>query len=303
MLILCGELEIMLKQSESRHQLYGNEKGFLRNVTLKGLYFYDIRKFSLSCIIKSALCNDARGCKGRKEMDEKLIVVARIHTDFREKFGIPRQSGLVPSLRGEIHFEGEFCNPDAIRGIEEYSHLWLLWGFSKAKRDAVNLTVAPPRLGGRERKGVFATRSPFRPNSIGLSSVRLEEVKYGNNGEPVLVVSGADLLDDTPIYDIKPYLPYTDSHPEAGGGFGEAHSEDRIAVIFPENLKQQIPEELRQTVLELLSQDPRAAYNKKPDFIYGMNFAGYDIRFVVEDGVLIVKEIADTRSFGWKKIK
>lgn len=236
-------------------------------------------------------------------MNENMIVVARIHTDFPEKFGIPRQSGLVPSLRGEIHFEGEFRNPDAVRGIEEYSHLWLLWGFSKAKRDVVNLTVAPPRLGGKERKGIFATRSPFRPNSIGLSSVRLEEVRYGKNGEPVLIISGADLLDGTPIYDIKPYLPYTDSHPKARGGFGEAHREDGIAVIFPEELKRQLPEDLRQTVLEVLSQDPRAAYNKKPDYIYGMNFAGYDIRFVVEDGVLLVKEIINAKAPGWERIK
>lgn len=236
-------------------------------------------------------------------MNENLITVAKIHTDFPEKFGIPRQSGLVPSLRAEIHFEGEFRNPDAVRGIEDYSHLWLLWGFSHAKRDVVNLTVAPPRLGGKERKGIFATRSPFRPNSIGLSSVRLEEVRYEKNGEPILVVSGADLLDGTPIYDIKPYLPYTDSHPEARGGFGEAHKEDGITVIFPEELKQQLPAYLQQTVLEVLSQDPRAAYNKKPDYVYGMNFAGYDIRFVVENDVLLVKEIVNADSPGWERIK
>lgn len=236
-------------------------------------------------------------------MDEKLIVVARIHTEFPEKFGIPRQSGLVPSLRGEIRFEGEFCNPDAVRGIEEYTHLWLLWGFSKAKQETLHLTVAPPRLGGRERKGIFATRSPFRPNSIGLSSVRLEEVKYEENGEAVLIVSGADLLDGTPIYDIKPYLPYTDSHPEAGGGFGEAHREDGIAVIFPEELREKLPEALRQSVFDVLSQDPRAAYQKKPDYIYGMSFSGYDIRFVVEDGVLVVKDVTDTGGKGWKRVK
>lgn len=236
-------------------------------------------------------------------MNEKLIVVARIHTDFPEKFGIPRQSGLVPSVRGEIHFEGEFRNPDAVRGIEEYSHLWLLWGFSKARKDIISLTVAPPRLGGKERKGIFATRSPFRPNSIGLSSVRLEEVRYEKNGEPVLVVSGADMLDGTPIYDIKPYLPYTDAHPEAEGSFGEAHKEDGITVIFPEELKRGLPKEVQQAVFEVLSQDPRAAYNKKPDYIYGMNYAGYDIRFVVADGVLLVKEVVDTHSSGWKRVK
>lgn len=236
-------------------------------------------------------------------MNGNLMVVARIYTDFPEKFGIPRQSGLVPSLKGEIHFEGEFRNPDAVRGIEEYSHLWLLWGFSEAKKDRMSLTVAPPRLGGRERKGIFATRSPFRPNSIGLSSVRLEEVRYGENGEPVLIVSGADLLNGTPIYDIKPYLPYTDSHPEARGSFGEVHKADCIRVFFPEELKRQLPEKLRQTVYEVLSQDPRAAYNKKTDYVYGMSFAGYDIRFVVEEDVLVVKEIADRQASGWERIK
>lgn len=209
----------------------------------------------------------------------------------------------MPSLKGEIHFEGEFRNPDAVRGIEEYSHLWLLWGFSEAKRDAVNLTVAPPRLGGKERRGIFATRSPFRPNAIGLSSVRLEEVRYQGNGEPVLIVSGADLLNGTPIYDIKPYLPYTDAHPEAKGGFGEARKGDRITVIFPEELKQKLPKEQRQTVFELLSQDPRAAYNKKPDYIYGMSFAGFDIRFVAGDGVLVVKEVVDRNCTVWKRVK
>lgn len=236
-------------------------------------------------------------------MNENLIVVARIHTDFPEKFGIPRQSGLVPSLRGEIRFEDEFRNPDAVRGLEEYSHLWLLWGFSGVKKECINLTVAPPRLGGKERKGIFATRSPFRPNSIGLSSVRLEEVRYGENGEPLLIVSGADLLNGTPIYDIKPYLPYTDSHPEAKGGFGEAHKADRIIVIFPDELKRKLPAQLRQTVLEVLSQDPRAAYNKKPDYVYGMSFAGYDIRFVVEEDILVVKDIVDRQATGWGKIK
>lgn len=236
-------------------------------------------------------------------MGENLIVVARIHTDFLEKFGIPRQSGLVPSVKGEIRFEGMFRNPDAVRGIEEYSHLWLLWGFSEAKKEGISLTVAPPRLGGKERRGVFATRSPFRPNSIGLSSVKLEEVRYEESGEPVLVVSGADLLDGTPIYDIKPYLPYTDSHPDAQGSFGEAHKNDGIEVVFPEKLKQRLPEELRQTVCQVLEQDPRAAYNKKPDYIYGLNYAGFDIRFVAEKGRLMVKDVVDTNSAKWQRIK
>lgn len=236
-------------------------------------------------------------------MNEALVVVAKIHTDFPEKFGIPRQSGLVPSLRGEIYFEREFRSPDAVRGIEEYSHLWLLWGFSKAKRDSVNLTVAPPRLGGKERKGIFATRSPFRPNGIGLSSVRLEEVRYEENGAPVLVVSGADLLDGTPIYDIKPYLPYTDSHPAAKGSFGEAHRQDTVPVIFPAQLKRQLPENLQQTVLEVLAQDPRAAYQKKTDTVYGMRFGSYDIRFAAREDALIVTEVTDVHSSGFQRIK
>lgn len=238
-----------------------------------------------------------------KKMEERLVIVARMHTGFPEKFGIPRQSGLVPSLRGEIHFEGEFRSPDAVRGIGEYSHLWLLWGFSEAKREHVSLTVAPPRLGGRERKGVFATRSPFRPNAIGLSCVKLEEVRCEEGGAPVLVVSGADLLDDTPIYDIKPYLPYTDAHPDACGGFGQAHRGDGIEVIFPEALEQKLPEDLRGTVFELLAQDPRAAYNKKPDYLYGMRYGGYDIRFVVEKEVLTVKEVVDVRAEDWERVK
>lgn len=236
-------------------------------------------------------------------MNENLITVAKIHTEFSEKFGIPRQSGLVPSLRGEIRFEGEFKNPDAVRGIEEYSHLWLLWGFSRVKNDVLRMTAAPPRLGGKERKGIFATRSPFRPNSIGLSSVCLEEVRYDRNGEPVLIVSGADLLDGTPIYDIKPYLPYTDAHPDARGSFGEDHREDRITVIFPDELKQKLPSRLQQAAFEVLSQDPRAAYNKKPDYVYGMNFAGYDIRFSVENGILTVREVVDAHSSSWKRVK
>lgn len=236
-------------------------------------------------------------------MTENLMIVARIRTPFKEKFGIPRQSGLVPSLRGEIHFEGQFRSPDAVRGIEEYSHLWLLWGFSESRTDKVHLTVAPPRLGGKERRGVFATRSPFRPNGIGLSSVRLEEVRYDESGSPVLAVSGADLLDGTPIYDIKPYLPYTDCHPDARGGFGEAHKRDGIAVVFSEELRQKLPGELQDTVFEVLSQDPRAAYNKKPDYVYGMSFDSYDIRFTVEENVLTVKEVADKRESEWKKVK
>ncbi len=226
-------------------------------------------------------------------MDDNLIIIARIHTEFQEKFGIPRQSGLVSSLRGEIHFEGMYRNPDAVRGIEEFSHLWLLWGFTKSRQEAISLTVRPPRLGGQERRGVFATRSPYRPNSIALSCVELIEVEKDEDGAPILVVGGADLLDGTPIYDIKPYLPYADAHPQARGGFGEAHSSDGIEVDFPDELLRKLPENLRESVIEVLEQDPRAAYQKKSHSVYGMRFAGYDIRFAEEDGVLCVKDVVD----------
>lgn len=220
-----------------------------------------------------------------------MEIIAKIHTDFPDKFGIPRQSGLVSSLRAEIVFEPKFRNPDAIRGIEEYSYLWLIWNFSKAKQDHFVATVAPPRLGGKEKKGVFATRSPFRPNSLGLSSVRLEEVYLDENRGPVLVVSGADLLDGTPIYDIKPYLAYTDSHPDAKGSFGEAHKEDRIDVNFPQELLERLPEDKRTAAFDVLAQDPRASYNKKPDYIYGLSFAGYDLRFTVSQNQLNVCDV------------
>jgi len=236
-------------------------------------------------------------------MDKALIVIAKIHTEFSDKFGIPRQSGLVPSLKGEIVFEPEFRSMDAVRGLEEFSHIWLLWEFSQAKRDGYALTVTPPRLGGKVRKGVFATRAPYRPNSIGLSSVKLEEIYLDEARGPILVVSGADLLDGTPIYDIKPYLPYTDSHPEAQGSFAEEHKEDQIAVIFPENLMEKLPESLRNSALEVLRQDPRAAYNKKPDYVYGMSFAGYDIRFTVEDDILLVQDIVKLSDGEYRNIK
>lgn len=233
----------------------------------------------------------------------ELIKIATIQTEFSDKFGIPRQSGLVPSLQAEIVFEPEFRTMDAIRGLEEFSHIWLLWEFSKAKREGYTLTVTPPRLGGKEKKGVFATRAPFRPNGIGLSSVKLEKIYRDERRGPVLVVSGADLLDGTPIFDIKPYLPYTDSHPEAKGSYGEAHKEDLIEVQCEDWLLAKLPPEKRESALALLRQDPRAAYNKKPDYVYGMQFAGYDIRFVVKDGILVVKDIVVVSDAHFRKIK
>lgn len=233
----------------------------------------------------------------------ELVTIAKIHTEFPDKFGIPRQSGLVYSLHGEIVFEPEFRSMDAIRGLEEFSHIWLLWEFSKAKKDGYALTVTPPRLGGKVRKGVFATRAPFRPNSIGLSSVKLEKIYFDEDRGPVLVVSGADLLDGTPIYDIKPYLPYTDAHVDAEGGFGEEHKEDGILVVFPEELRVKVPENIAKRIEDVLKQDPRAAYNKKPDYVYGMRFMDYDIRFVVEEEALTVKDIVEVKAGNYTKIK
>ncbi len=230
-------------------------------------------------------------------------MIARIHTDFPTKFGIPRQSGLVEELLGEIVFEPAYRREEALLGIEEFSHLWLLWEFSAAKRDNWSATVYPPRLGGKEKRGVFATRSPFRPNPIGLSCVKLEQVIRGGAEGPKLIVSGVDLMDGTPIYDIKPYLPYADAHPEAVGGFGQAHKEDGIEVVFPEALLNRLPQSKRQAAMQVLRQDPRAAYNKQPDYIYGMEFAGYDIRFVVQEDILTVCDVIATAEGNWEKVK
>lgn len=222
-------------------------------------------------------------------------VIAKIQTDFSQKFGIPRQSGLVKELTGRIIFEPEYRRSEALIGIEEYSHLWLLWEFSLVNKDNWSPVVYPPRLGGKEKRGVFATRSPFRPNSIGLSCVELVGIEQDEQLGKLLVVAGADLLDGTPIYDIKPYLPYTDAHPQARGGFGQAHSEDSIEVIFPKCLLECLPKEKRQAAYKVLAQDPRAAYQKKDDYVYGMQFAGYDIRFTVNESVLTVVDVADLK--------
>ncbi len=209
--------------------------------------------------------------------------IAHIRTDFPEKFGIPRQSGLVPGLCGRVVFVPAYRNPDALRGLEGYSHVWLLWEFSEAKRDTWSPTVRPPRLGGNRRMGVFATRSPFRPNPIGLSCVRLLAIEGTD-----LIVEGADLLDGTPIYDIKPYLPYTDSHPEATAGFAGEVYEDRLTVIFPPDLLERLPKEKQESALALLRGDPRPSYQEDEERIYGMPYAGYDIRFQVAGDTLTV---------------
>ena len=213
------------------------------------------------------------------EMHE-MKVIARIRSDFPEKFGIPRQSGLVPQLRAKIVFEPEFRNPDALRGIEGFSHLWLIWQFSAAVRETWSPTVRPPRLGGNERVGVFATRSPFRPNAVGLSCVKLEGVAHEEGSGDVLIVSGADLMDGTPIYDVKPYLPYADAHPEARGGFAPSPKET-VAVDCPPELFAALPEGQREALLGVLAQDPRPQYQHDPERVYGMSFGGWDVKFRV----------------------
>jgi tRNA-Thr(GGU) m(6)t(6)A37 methyltransferase TsaA len=220
-----------------------------------------------------------------------MKTIARIHTDFPTKFGIPRQSGVVASLRGTVVFEPEYRNAEAVRGLEAFSHIWLLWEFSEAVRDGWSPTVRPPRLGGNVRKGVFATRSPFRPNPIGLSSVRLEKVEIDPQLGPVLHVSGADLMDGTPIYDIKPYIAYTDSHPDAVSGFAPTPADSLLEVVFPEELLLQVAENQRESLIEVLAHDPRPQYHDDPERVYGMAFGGMEVRFKVEARTLVVVEL------------
>lgn len=217
--------------------------------------------------------------------------IARIHADFPEKFGIPRQSNIVEALKATIEFEPQYRNPDAVRGLEGFSHIWLIWGFSEAEREEWSPMVKPPRLGGNTRMGVFATRSPFRPNALGLSSVRLERIELHPIKGPILHVSGADLMDKTPIYDIKPYLAYTDSHPEATSGFADSMKDYTLEVVFPEVLLEQIPEESREALYGVLAHDPRPSYHDDAERIYGLSFAGYNVRFRVVDKVLTVCEV------------
>lgn len=221
----------------------------------------------------------------------EIKVIARIRTDFPEKFGIPRQSGLVDSLKGTIVFEPEYRDPQALKGLEAFSRLWLIWEFSGAKRDTWSATVRPPRLGGNTRMGVFATRSPFRPNPLGLSCVRLLGVERDPNLGTVLLVGGADLMDGTPILDIKPYLPFADSYPDAAGGFAADVFDHSLAVEFPGKLLEKVAEEKREALLSVLAQDPRPSYQNDPDRVYGMTFAGYGVRFTVDGARLFVREV------------
>ena len=223
--------------------------------------------------------------------DVNIQVIARMKSDFPSKFGIPRQSGPVEELRSTIIFEPEFRNADALRGIEGYSHLWLIWQFSEAVRQEWSPTVRPPRLGGNTRMGVFATRSPFRPNNLGLSCVKLLGVEQTAEFGTVLHVGGADLMDGTPIFDIKPYIPYSDSYPDALGGFTDQAGDFLLEVDFPPALLQQLPPEKQAAALALLSHDPRPSYQRNPDRIYGLPFAGFDIRFTVDGSRLTVIEI------------
>ena len=216
-----------------------------------------------------------------------MKIIAKIRNDYKEKFGIPRQSGIAESVVSRIVFEPQFRVREALRGIEEYSHLWIIWQFSEVKDHKFSPTVRPPRLGGNKRMGVFATRSPYRPNPIGLSSVRLVGIEEGSEGA-VLLVEGADLLDGTPIYDIKPYLAYTDSHPDAVCGFADEVKDHSLSVNFPKELLNKIAQDKRESLIKILSQDPRPGYKNDGDREYAFLFGEYEIKFTVENGIVNV---------------
>ncbi len=219
-----------------------------------------------------------------------ITPIARIETPFGEKFGVPRQSGIA-DCPGRIVFEPAFRDPAALRGLEDFSHIWLIWQFDRALRQEWSPTVRPPRLGGNTRMGVFATRSPFRPNGLGLSSVALERIEWDTPEGPVLHVRGADLVSGTPIYDIKPYLAYTDSHPDAAGGFTAGLAGERLTVECPASLLDAVPEEQRQGLLSALAADPRPRYQDDPERVYGMRYDGRNVRFTVRDGTVFVTEV------------
>jgi len=226
---------------------------------------------------------------------QEIKIIAHIRSDFPTKFGLPRQSGLVSELRAEIVFEPEYRNPDALRGLEGFSHLWIIWEFSEAKRENWSPTVRPPRLGGNTRKGVFATRSPFRPNPIGLSCVEILGIRQDKELGPVIEVGGADLMDGTPIYDIKPYIPYADAHPEAKEGFTAQNQGYRLEVEIPEKMQKQLPPDKLKGLYGILAQDPRPSYQDDPERIYGFEYAGYEVKFRVSGNKLCVVEIENVR--------
>ena len=221
----------------------------------------------------------------------EMKIIARIRSPFPEKFGVPRQSGLVDSLQAQIVFEEEYRNADAVRGLDGFSHIWLIWQFSRAVREGWSPTVRPPRLGGNERMGVFATRSPFRPNEIGLSSVKLEKIEIDPKLGPVLHVSGADLMDGTPIFDIKPYLPYCDSHPDAIGGWTNEADNRLLQVDFPAELLEKVPAAQREGLMGVLASDPRPRYQNDPERVYGMSFGGMNVKFTVDGEQLTVRKV------------
>ena len=225
-------------------------------------------------------------------MQYSFSVIAKIRTPFAEKFGIPRQAGLAREVKGEIIFEAEYRNPEALRGIEGFSHIWLLWCFSEHEEKSWHPTVRPPRLDGSTRVGVFATRSPFRPNPIGLSLVKLEEVDWEAADGPILRVSGADLMDDTPIFDMKPYIPYADCRPEAEATFVNEHEWPLLEVEIAPELLEKFPFDQRSALYEVLAQDPRPAYHKDPERIYGLSFAGQNIKFTVRGNFLQVTKLS-----------
>lgn len=216
--------------------------------------------------------------------------VAYIATDFKEKFGLPRQSGRIPELTGKIIFTEKYGNPDYVKGIEDFSHVWLIFGFSSALRDEYSPTVRPPKLGGNTRKGVFATRAPFRPNGLGLSCVKLEKISTENN-RTVLFVSGIDILDGTPIYDVKPYIPYSDSIPSATGGFADEHKDEKLTVIFSDSAVGLLPDNVSVTVAKCIADDPRPSYQNDPERIYKMRYKNFDIHFKVADGTAIITNV------------
>lgn len=223
----------------------------------------------------------------------EIKVIAHIYNDFNEKFGIPRQSGRAPSVISRIKFCDQFNNPDALRGIQDFSHLWLIFDFSLAHKEEWSPLVRPPRLGGNTKVGVFACRSPFRPNNIGLSCVKLVDVIDAPSGKE-LIVSGADLLNGTPIYDIKPYVPFADCHPDAVGSFADEHQGDKLSVVFPDNLKTDIPNQTLNAIIECLEDDPRPSY-QEDGRVYGMSYAKYNVKFTVNGNVLTVSDVETTQ--------
>lgn len=224
-----------------------------------------------------------------------METIAHIYNDFPTKFALPRQSGLVPSLKSKIIFTPKYRVSEALRGIEEFSHLWLIWEFSEAKNLEWYPTVRPPRLGGNKRIGVFATRSPFRPNSMGLTCVKLDGIEHDREDGDILIVSGADIMDGTPIYDIKPYIPYADSRPDAVGSFADKHADDAYKVEISAKFLNMIPEEKRDTLIGVLSQDPRPAYQDDPERIYGFIYGGYEVKFSVKNKVICVHSIESNK--------